>query len=234
MIPKIIWQTHEWEYEDLPYDFKMASLTWKNLNPDWEYRYVSKKDREQYIKDYDQSFVRFYNSCDGISQSDIWRYVVLYVYGGVYVDMDTHACGKLNEVVSTFDESKDFFCMPAFYNDGKKVVVTGTHAATEKSETCNNIIVDICLAKDEKAIGAGWANWIFGDDEEKLNLGWSLISPCILKHEDKIGFNFTEKFVKHTPYGTVFEYIPDLQVFFDNTWYSYDYLSKLNNWDTIP
>jgi hypothetical protein len=229
MIPKIIWQTHEWEYEDLPYDYKMASLTWKNINEDWEYRYVSKKDREKYIEEYDKGLLRFYNSCNGITQSDIWRYVVLYLHGGVYVDMDTHACGKLNEAVSEFDGSKTFFCMPQFYIDGKKVVVTGTHAAFKKSDICNSLITDICLAKDEKALLEGW---IFENHEEKLNLGWNLISDCILKYEDSIGFNFTKQFVKHCRSEKVFEYEPDLKVFFDNKHYSYEDLSKLNNWDT--
>jgi hypothetical protein len=228
MIPKIIWQTHEWDYKDLPYDYKMASLTWKNLNQDWDYRYVSKKDREKYIEEYDKSFLKFYNSCNGIAQSDIWRYVVLYLHGGVYVDMDTHAVGKLNEAVSEFDESKDFFCMPQFYDNGKKVVVTGTHAASKKSDTCNNIIIDICLAKDEKALSEGW---VLKENEESLNLGWSLLSDCILKYENSIGFNFTDQFIKHATSGKMFEYDPDLQVFFDKDWHLYKDLSKLNNWD---
>ena len=227
MIPKIIWQTHEWEYEDLPYDYKMASLTWKNLNEDWDYRYVSKKNREKYIEEYDKNFLRFYNSCDGITQSDIWRYVVLYLHGGVYVDMDTHACGKLNEVVSEFDKGKDFFCMPQFYLDGKKKIVTGTHAASKKSNTCNNIIKDICLAKDEKAL---LESWVFEDGEEKLFIGWNTIIDCILKYENNIGFNFIDQVVKHCSPEKKFEYEPDIHVFFDNDWYVYKDLAKINNW----
>ena len=224
MIPKIIWQTHEWEYEDLPYDYKMASLTWRNLNKDWEYRYVSKKDRERHIREYDSDLLRFYNSCDGITQSDIWRYVALYLHGGVYVDMDTQAVGKLNEVIAEFDESKDFFCMPEFYIDGKKKIVTGTHAAPKGSGTCNTLVKDICLAKDEKAL---LESWFFEDDQEKLNIGWDMISDCVLKYEDKIGFNFTDQVVKHYPADKAFEYEPDFQVFFDNNWFLYKDLVKI-------
>lgn len=227
MIPKIIWQTHEWEYEDLSYDFKMASLTWKNLNPDWDHRYVSKKDRVKHIEEYDKSLLKFYNSCDGITQSDIWRYVVLYLYGGVYVDMDTLACGKLNETVIEFDKSKNFFCMPQFYVDGKKSVVTGAHAAAAKSDICNKLIRDICLAKNDKAFSE---DWIFEEHEERLRLGWNMISECILKYEDSIGFNFTDRVVRHYPSGKAFEYNPDIQVFFENHWFSYKDLSELNNW----
>ena len=37
---KIIWQTHKWEYEDLPDLYKKTSKTWQIMNPDWEYRYI--------------------------------------------------------------------------------------------------------------------------------------------------------------------------------------------------
>jgi hypothetical protein len=206
----------------------MASLTWKNLNQDWEHRYVSKKDREKYIAEYDKSLLRFYNSCDGISQSDIWRYVVLYLYGGVYVDMDTHCCGKLNEIVSEFDKGKDFFCMPTFYIDGKKSVVSGSHAATAKSDISNKLVRDICLAKDEKALSEGW---VFEGQEEQLRFGWNLISDCILKYEDSIGFSFTDQVIRHYPSDKEFKYNSDLMVFFDFNWYSYKELSELHGWN---
>ena len=138
--------------------------------------------------------------------------------------MDTHACGRLNEVVSEFDESKEFFCMPEFYIDGKKRVVTGTHAAPKKSNTCNNIIKDICLAKDERALLEGW---VFKDDEEKLFIGWSIISDCILKYENSIGFNFIDQVVRHCPTGQIFEYEPDLWVFFDKNWFLYKDLFEI-------
>jgi hypothetical protein len=226
MIPKIIWQTHEWEYEDLPYDFKMASLTWKNLNPDWQHKYVSKKDREKHIAEYDKNLLRFYNSCDGITQSDIWRYVVLYLHGGVYVDMDTLACGKLTEILPEFDKGKDFFCMPYFYIDGKKSVVTGAHAAPRNSHIANKLARDICLTKDEKALSD---DFMF-DQEEKLRFGWNLISDCILKYEDSIGFNFTDQVIRHWPSGQEFKYNPGIMVFFDFNWYSYEDLSSLHGW----
>jgi len=225
MIPKIIWQTHEWDYEELPYDFKMASLTWKNLNPDWDYRYVSKKDREKYIEQYDKSILRFYNNCDGITQSDIWRYVVLYLHGGFYVDMDTHPRGKLNETVSKFDKSKKFFCMPQFYIDGIKRVVTGTHAAYKKSKICKNLVKDICLAKDKKAFSE---DWVFKETERKLRLGWHHISDCVLKYEDSIGFNITEYAIKHCPNDEIFKYDHDLQVLIDSTWFFYKDLQQMD------
>lgn len=87
---RIIWQTHEWEYSDLPQNFLATSLTWKNINPEWEYRYVSAADRALYIKNFDTELYKIYSLlCPPVTQADIWRYVCLYKNGGVYADMDS-------------------------------------------------------------------------------------------------------------------------------------------------
>jgi len=39
MIPKIVWQTHECKYEDLPEIYKDNAETWKFDG--WDYRYHS-------------------------------------------------------------------------------------------------------------------------------------------------------------------------------------------------
>jgi mannosyltransferase OCH1-like enzyme len=86
---RIIWQTHEWEYSDLPKNFLATSLTWKNINQEWEYRYVSAANRSLDIKNFDTELYRLYSFCSPITQADIWRYVCLYKNGGVYADMDS-------------------------------------------------------------------------------------------------------------------------------------------------
>jgi len=61
MIPKIIWQTHEWELEDLPDTFKESVDSWKNMNPTWDYRYTSAIKRLDHIRDYGgEEFLKFY------------------------------------------------------------------------------------------------------------------------------------------------------------------------------
>lgn len=89
IVPKIIWQTHEWEYEDLPQNFLAASMTWQNLNPDWDYRYVGARERDQYVKETEPLLYKMYKKHDKTSQADLWRYLVTYQHGGVYADMDS-------------------------------------------------------------------------------------------------------------------------------------------------
>ena len=122
MIPKIIWQTHEWEYKDLPHNFNRCIQTWKNLNPEWEYRYHSAIDRAIDVRDFDQELYGYYMFADKVTQSDIWRYVVLYQYGGFYTDMDSFCIMPLEYSFKQFYNGKDVFCSKNFYAEGNSEV----------------------------------------------------------------------------------------------------------------
>jgi len=91
MIPKIIWQTYEIPFDELPQYVKNCAQTWKDNNPSWEYRYMDSKQRdafvlEQFGKEWHHIFI---NLPYGVLKADIWRHMVLYIYGGVYSDLDT-------------------------------------------------------------------------------------------------------------------------------------------------
>ena len=91
MIPKIIWQTYESEYDDLPQLAKDFSKTWIEKNPDWEYRYVSGKERREFVKDnFSKEWLGIYDSYKfDVMRSDLWRYLCVFKLGGLYVDLDT-------------------------------------------------------------------------------------------------------------------------------------------------
>ena len=95
MIPKIIWQTYEDPYDKLEDSLKELTISWKKINPDWEYRYMSSSERENFIiQNFGKDWLDIYLSCPiKTMQSNIWRYMVAYVYGGLYVDLDT-VCNK--------------------------------------------------------------------------------------------------------------------------------------------
>lgn len=108
-IPKIIWQTHEWEYDDLPVNFKKASMTWRNLNPTWDYRYSSASKRAEQIESFSPELYKFYPYMDKVTQADVWRYVIVYENGGVYSDMDAMCCTSLDDVIKEVPEEIDIF-----------------------------------------------------------------------------------------------------------------------------
>lgn len=90
MIPQIIWQTHECDYQDLPDLYKSNSQTWKDGFPDWEYRYSSSVDRDNFVEEFFPEYLQIFRHIrPGIYKADFWRYLVLYQFGGLYADMDS-------------------------------------------------------------------------------------------------------------------------------------------------
>jgi mannosyltransferase OCH1-like enzyme len=88
-IPKKIFQT--WESKHISGGFQQIVDFWKILNPDYEYFLYDKNDREIFIKENFEE--KIYNAyckiIPGAFKADLWRYCVLYKYGGIYVDIDT-------------------------------------------------------------------------------------------------------------------------------------------------
>jgi mannosyltransferase OCH1-like enzyme len=114
MIPKIIWQTYEQSFDQLPgYLIDMIN-TWKVKNPEYEYRYASSDDRNKFVLDnFGQHWLDLFLGCPvPVMRADIWRYMVLYKVGGVYTDIDT-VC---NDPVNTWIDSKKDFII-AIEND---------------------------------------------------------------------------------------------------------------------
>ena len=91
MIPKIIWQTYKDPIEILPKYIKNVSETWKNKNPEYKYMYMNDEEARNFVKlEYGNNWVKIWDSCPlGVMKGDIWRYLIINSYGGIYADLDT-------------------------------------------------------------------------------------------------------------------------------------------------
>lgn len=98
MIPKIIWQTHKVEYSQLPEYMLECSKTWKKHNPEYEYRYLDDNDMDNFILEYfGKEWLDILNNCPiKIMKVDTFKYMLLYVYGGVYADIDYICSAPIN------------------------------------------------------------------------------------------------------------------------------------------
>ena len=97
LIPKKIFQTFETTL--LPEGMSKACLSWKIKNPEWEYYFFDKKDRVEFIKKHfsDDVLEAYLSLIPGAFKADVWRYCVLYIEGGVYIDADTICELPLND-----------------------------------------------------------------------------------------------------------------------------------------
>ena len=96
LIPKRIIQT--WENKNLTLEFQKIVDNWKINNPNYEYILFDDIDCEKFIKDhFDINILNIYNCIiPGAYKADLFRYCYLYIYGGVYIDIDTLCLGKLD------------------------------------------------------------------------------------------------------------------------------------------
>lgn len=86
-IPRIIWQTMKTNH--VPAIMKEYADSWIDLNPEYEYRFSDDEDIKDFLRNEFPHFLTGYlNIKYGASKADLWRYLILYKYGGVYADMD--------------------------------------------------------------------------------------------------------------------------------------------------
>ena len=87
-IPKNIIQTHKTNYIH-PFIFNnIVNVLARNL--EYDYYFITDEDaRELMIHYFDQSILDAFNKIKmGAAQGDFKRYIALYVYGGIYLDLD--------------------------------------------------------------------------------------------------------------------------------------------------
>lgn len=119
MIPKIIWQTHKWEYKDLPDIYKQTSLTWQKMNPDWEYRYIPNSKIRKMVADLNiKSILDFFDDePTAIGKSDIYRELMVWAHGGIWADMDSVCVSPIDKTIEK-NEDKEMICSRPVFQFG--------------------------------------------------------------------------------------------------------------------
>jgi len=87
MIPKNIFMT--WHTKDLPYHMKENVEKIKRENPEFNVYVYDDEDCKKFLKEhFDPKVLDAYNSLvPGAYKADLWRYCILYIYGGIYIDI---------------------------------------------------------------------------------------------------------------------------------------------------
>ena len=96
MIPKKIFQT--WK---TPTAFQYLKNSWIENNPDFEYHFSSDEDCRDFLRSFDKEVFETYEMIiPGAFKADLWRFSILYVFGGFYCDIDTFCLSSIKNFVN--------------------------------------------------------------------------------------------------------------------------------------
>lgn len=218
MIPKIIWQTHEKKYNDLPPFQKNIIGTWKNLNPSWEYRYVDAEQRHIDVKNYSEEIYKHYVLTDNLHQSDIWRFITLYNHGGFYADMDSICVQGIDESLLKSYNKQELVCSPVGYQHYG--INCSNFGSIKNSKILKSLI---------ESIATEYSN-IKKEDVPLLGFAFpenAFFSSIMLENKDLICFN--KKYFKHCKeFKTEFD--ENVYVTINGEKIKYSVLCKNNGW----
>jgi len=95
MIPKIVWQTYR--THTIPNASRSNVNRMKAQNIDWDFRLYNDSEILQCFRQFDgrvEHVVR--QIVPGVARADLWRYCILYLNGGVYLDLDAKLTRRLD------------------------------------------------------------------------------------------------------------------------------------------
>jgi mannosyltransferase OCH1-like enzyme len=98
MIPKIIHQT--WKTLDVPEEWTDAVESCKNKHKDYKHIIWTDEMMENFVKkEYTDFYDTYMSYPHNIQRCDAFRYLVLYKYGGIYLDMDIICKKKMDSLL---------------------------------------------------------------------------------------------------------------------------------------
>jgi hypothetical protein len=110
-VPKIIYQT--FKSDELSAHMFNNARSFIDLNPEYRYEFYDDIRMVDYVNNYDCSGFDFTNidlrkAFNSIAipagKADLWRYLILYETGGVYVDIDAECIKPLRSIINPKDD----------------------------------------------------------------------------------------------------------------------------------
>ncbi|MFU8780152.1 MAG: glycosyltransferase family 32 protein, partial [Kiritimatiellia bacterium] len=104
-VPGMIWQTNYSNCCSLP--MYLNYLFNRLMSLDYDYRYVSTEEREEYLRTNapPEVYEAYLRLTDGAAQADLWRVTVLYLEGGIYMDIDATLVLPLRIILKGIDNA---------------------------------------------------------------------------------------------------------------------------------
>ncbi|MCL6378786.1 glycosyl transferase [Pectobacterium brasiliense] len=111
-IPKKIHQIYTKGIHSLPKEILVSVDQLKESNLGWEYFFYDERNIIEYIdKHYGKEMLNLYSSIDskyGAARADLFRYLLIYIEGGVYLDIKSSCSIPLDKVIK--EDCEIFLC----------------------------------------------------------------------------------------------------------------------------
>ena len=117
-IPKLIIQT--WKNEIVPFKWLKSPESIKKHMPDWKYLLLTDEMMDTFVKKYFPDFhEKIYTKFPyHIQRCDSFRYMWLYINGGIYIDLDFELKDSLAKLLEKYDDgTADAFFTPSGNNN---------------------------------------------------------------------------------------------------------------------
>lgn len=100
ILPKIIYQT--WYKKSLPSAIQNSVNYMLSQNLDYLYELHDDSDMDSFISEnFDKNIYAAFKSLKvGAAKADLWRYLILYKNGGIYLDVDSVIYGPLDNLIT--------------------------------------------------------------------------------------------------------------------------------------
>ena len=104
MISKWIHQT--WKSKEGNPQIDRLRLSWIDMHPGFKYTLYDDTDVDRFIRTHfdERIYTTYKRILNGSLKADFFRYCVLYIHGGVYVDVDLCCVRSLTDGIVSFDE----------------------------------------------------------------------------------------------------------------------------------
>lgn len=168
VVPLKIYQT--WHTKELPENMKLSVDRMKRRHPRFEHFLFDDNDCRNFISEnFDGPVLNaFDNIIPGAYKADLWRYCVLYINGGIYLDIKYNCINTFHFIELTEKEHWVF-------DIGKKNIYNALIAVKPKNETCLKCINQIVYNVNNKyygescvdPTGPGLVSRFIGDIERK-------------------------------------------------------------------
>ena len=104
-IPKIIHQIWIQGEDAIPADLMVYKNEIQKLHPDWKYMLWDEISILQFLKNTNKEWFKVYYNFTYLHQKvDYVKLIILYTYGGIFIDMDAYTIKKLDGLVEQYGE----------------------------------------------------------------------------------------------------------------------------------